>query len=112
MEWSCYKNENLNQDLLSNLIFQTLSILVNGKFIVSKPFVHSKFDKFIQQNTNFSSSFLFEHENKVLKIGFCNNSETDQQDLDSATDLTNEKLKAMRKSLRSRSVCSSSSAQG
>ena len=42
----------------------------------------------------------------------CNNSETDQHDLDSATDLTNEKLKAMRKSLRSRSVCSSTSAQG
>ena len=31
--------------------FQTQSFLVNGTFIVSKPFVHSKFDKFIKQNT-------------------------------------------------------------
>ena len=35
---SCYKNENLMQDnLLLNLIFQTRSFLVKGKFIVSKP---------------------------------------------------------------------------
>ena len=27
-------------------------IPVNGKFVVSKPFVHSKFDKFIYQNTS------------------------------------------------------------
>ena len=35
-------------------MFQTQSFLVNGKFIVSKPFVHSKFENFIQQNTNIS----------------------------------------------------------
>ena len=30
-----------------NLIFQTRSFLVNGKCIASKPYVYSKFDKFI-----------------------------------------------------------------
>ena len=54
-------------------------------------------------------SDVIQYVNKALGIGCSNNLETDQHELDSATDLTNEKLKAMRKSLRSRSVCSSTS---
>ena len=63
------------ENLLLNLIFQTQSFMVNRKFIVSKPLVHSKFDKFIKQNTivlkNLTVKLILKQIFGLIRLSLC-----------------------------------------